>query len=168
MTSERSADLSAVNEYLHAHIPVTAHMQVEVVAREAHSIRLAAPLEPNLNHRETAFGGSIASLAIVSGWTLLHLLLRESGRRCRLVVFRSQTDFTAPIDDRFEAESRLREPDGWPRLLRALDRKGKGRARVTTTVSCGATVAATQEATYVAVLLDPSDSSPRNPDSSSR
>lgn len=145
-----TAELAKATEYLHSHIPMTAHMGVEVVAWDGETVRLSAPLAPNLNHRETAFGGSIAGLGIISGWTLLHLKLREAGYHRRLVVFRSQTEFTAPIEDTFEAVTRLADPGMWPKLIRGLDRKGIGRATVTTEIVCGTAVAATQEATYVA------------------
>ncbi|WP_436054037.1 YiiD C-terminal domain-containing protein [Phenylobacterium sp. LjRoot225] len=45
-------------------------MQVEVIAAKTDATILRAPLEPNINHRETAFGGSVSALAILSDASL--------------------------------------------------------------------------------------------------
>ena len=60
-----NADLEAIAHYLHQHIPLTGHMQVGVRAVDKTGIRLRAPLAPNINHRQTAFGGSVAGLKTI-------------------------------------------------------------------------------------------------------
>lgn len=58
-----------INTYLEEHIPITRHLGVRLVLRDASGLRLAMPLASNLNHRQSAFGGSIGSLGILAGWT---------------------------------------------------------------------------------------------------
>ena len=47
-----------LTEYLHSHIPLTRHLGVRVAGLDDASARLCAPLAANLNHRDTAFGGT--------------------------------------------------------------------------------------------------------------
>ena len=79
-----------LQNYLHAHIPLSKAMQVEAIFASAEAIVLGAPLEPNINHRETVFGGSASALAILSAWSLLHTRLQAEHvaciRSCDLVV----------------------------------------------------------------------------------
>ena len=51
---------AALESYLHEHIPITRAMQVRVVEIGPEHARLTAPLAPNINHRETVFGGGLS------------------------------------------------------------------------------------------------------------
>jgi thioesterase domain-containing protein len=59
-------DRIEVERYLHAHIPLSRAMAVEVQAATPVCVRLCAPLAPNINHRETVFGGSASAVAILA------------------------------------------------------------------------------------------------------
>lgn len=54
-------------EYLHANIPLVRCMQVRVEQWNADGLSLTAPLAPNLNHADSAFGGSLEALATLVG-----------------------------------------------------------------------------------------------------
>ncbi|MFB3040360.1 MAG: YiiD C-terminal domain-containing protein, partial [Candidatus Poribacteria bacterium] len=68
-------DLSALEEYLHEHIPLSKAIGVKVVEADSAGVTLSAPLAPNINHRETVFGGSASAVAILAAWTLLYVRL---------------------------------------------------------------------------------------------
>lgn len=61
--------------YLHAHIPLSGAMQVSVVQAALEGVVLSAPLAPNINHRDTVFGGSASAVASLAAWSLLHTRL---------------------------------------------------------------------------------------------
>ena len=66
----------------------TAHFAVQVTAFDDSSIRLRAPLAANINHRDTVFGGSLSSIGILAGWSIIHFTLtrseeRRGGKECR-------------------------------------------------------------------------------------
>jgi len=46
-----------LERYLHERIPLSLAMGVEVRAAGAAGVELHAPLEPNINHRDTVFDG---------------------------------------------------------------------------------------------------------------
>ena len=149
-----NADLEAIARYLHQHIPLTGHMQVGVRAVDKTGIRLRAPLAPNINHRQTAFGGSVAALATLSCWTLIHLYLDEQSFASSLVVRRSQMDYEAPIDGDFEAFCPQPATDIWANFTRSLNQKGKGRIELAADVLCREERSARFSGEFVALRQD--------------
>lgn len=140
-----------MEEYLREHIPLTAAIGVRVIEAGPDLVRLRAPLEPNLNHRSTAFGGSVAALAVLSGWTLVHLRLASQGLPARTVVQQSTVRYDAPIHDAFEVVCEAPAADAWARFTRALARRGKGRVWVQASVASEGRVAASFEGAYVSL-----------------
>lgn len=137
--------------YLHAHIPLTRAMQVSVLEVTPDHARLAAPLAPNINHRDTVFGGSAAALATLAAWTLLHSRLAAAGLPSRLVVQRNTMDFLAPIPGDFSATACLTDPTSWPRFEQMLRRKGRARITAAATLHCGNTEVGRFEGDFVAI-----------------
>jgi len=124
-------------------------MEARVVEATLEGVTITAPLEPNLNHRDTAFGGSVAALTILAGWALMHLLLLDAGIPAHTVIQTSEVRYLAPIEASFEARAHPPAPAAWQRFLRALRRRGRGRVRVEVAVRSGGPVVATLEGAYV-------------------
>ncbi len=122
--------------YLHGHIPLSAAMQVAVEAIDPDGVTLRAPLAPNINHRDTVFGGSASAVAILAAWSLLHTRLRAEGLAARLVIQSNTMDYLLPIPGEFAARSSLESPDAWPRFLRTYARMGRARLRVAAVLEC--------------------------------
>jgi thioesterase domain-containing protein len=119
-----------LERYLHEHIPLTRAMALSVVAITADAVILQAPLQPNINHRATVFGGSASALALLAGWALLHVRLRAEGVASRLVIQRNTMEFERPITGEFSAHSSLLQPERWCDFTRMLARKGRARMTV--------------------------------------
>ena len=117
-------------QYIHEHIPLSKAMGVSVVAVEDDAIILQAPLEPNLNHRQTVFGGSASALAILSSWALLHVRLQAAGIADRLVIQHNTMEYQHPILGQFTARSMLERPDAWRQFTVMLARRGRARITV--------------------------------------
>ena len=154
MTIDSARDLET---YLHAHIPLSAAMQVSVVSVSPEAVTLAAPLAPNINHRSTAFGGSVSTLAILSAWSLVNLRLTAEGLHCRLVIQSNRMDYDSPIDSDFTATATLADPAAWPQFTRMLQRKGRARVVAQSLVRCGDVVGGRFEGEFVAFLINESD-----------
>ena len=107
-----SAELEA---YLRIRIPLSGAMQVHVRSIDEDALRIAAPLAPNINHRETVFGGSAAAVAMIQRWEM---------------------EFLSPIESDFDAVSRVHDAADWPRFLDALRRKGRARVAVRVLLDC--------------------------------
>jgi thioesterase domain-containing protein len=78
--------LMAVEQYLHEHIPLSKAMAVSVLSIDENGVILSAPLLPNINHRSTAFGGSISAVTILSAWTFVHVRLQPLLIPCQIVI----------------------------------------------------------------------------------
>lgn len=150
---DRTADeaRAAVEAYLHEHIPISSAMGVAVVRAETDGVALEAPLEPNVNHRSTAFGGSCAAVAILAAWTLVHLRVRAAGFEGRVVIQRGATDYLLPIHGPFVATCTSPDASVWDRFHRALNRRGQARIELDAVVTSEGATVATFNGTYVAI-----------------
>lgn len=144
-----------LEHYLNAHIPLSKAMEVEVLQLGPDHVLLGAPLAPNINHRETVFGGSASAVAILAAWSLLHTRLLREGISTRLVIQRNQMDYDAAITGDFRAESALAQPEDWPLFLRMLRRKGKARIAVHSVLSCKGEVVGRLQGEFVALGAEP-------------
>ena len=144
-------DLAGVEAYLHEHIPITRSMGLKVMGYDGNTVRLWAPLEPNLNHRLTAFGGSVSALGILAGWTLLHLKLGQSGDPAQLVIQHSATDYTGPIDTDFTAVCVMPDTGDWKKFQQAFNRYGKGRIQLEALIEAQGRILARHMGSYVAI-----------------
>jgi thioesterase domain-containing protein len=127
-----------LERYLHAQMPLARAMGVRVVHADGDRVRLAAPLAPNLNHRQTFFGGSASALATLAAWTLAHQRLLESeGLDVHLVIQRSSMEYLEPAAAEVEAECVAPPAADWERLLRTVRRRGKGRIELAVELRVG-------------------------------
>jgi thioesterase domain-containing protein len=154
-----------LESYLHEQIPLSKAMAVRVASIETAAVVLQAPLGPNINHRETVFGGSASALAILAGWALLHVRLRAEGIAGRLVIQRNTMEYERPIMGVFIARSSLEQPDQWRQFTQMLARKGKARIIVQCVLEHAGQVVGRFRGQYVALAADQlprSDVPPRN------
>lgn len=141
----------ALSQYLAEHIPLSAAMEIRIDVASPARILLRAPLPPNSNHRGTAFGGSIVSLAILAGWSWLWVVLRERAVVPELVIAASEIEYLRPILGEFSAELRPPADEAFERFRRGLDDHGKGRIVLTVEVLGDGEVAARFTGRYVAL-----------------
>lgn len=140
-----------LEKYLHDHIPLSRAMEVGVVQSQPECVILSAPLSPNINHRDTVFGGSASAMAILAAWSLLHTRLASEGIASRLVIQRNNMSYERPIDGTFTAEATSPNADAWSRFLRTLKRRGKARIMVTSVLNFGGEIAGRLEGEFVAL-----------------
>jgi thioesterase domain-containing protein len=140
--------------YLHAHIPLSRAMQVRVVQAAPEAVVLSAPLAPNINHRDTVFGGSASAVAILAAWSLLHTRLSAEGLASRLVIQRNTMSYEQPIAGNFTATAAAPDAATWQQFLRMFRRKGKARITVVSVLHFVGEVAGRLEGEFVALGMD--------------
>lgn len=140
-----------LEKYLHDHIPLSRAMQVQVVNVSQSGVTLGAPLLPNINHRETVFGGSSSALTILAAWSLLYTRLKREGLTPRLVIRRNTMTYDAPISGSFEATAAAPDDAAWSRFLRILERKGRARIAVTSVLRSETGPAGRMDGEFVAI-----------------
>jgi thioesterase domain-containing protein len=125
-----------LERYLHQHIPVSHAMGITVVSASRAAVELRAALAPNVNHRSTAFGGSVAALAVLAGWSLLRIGLDGHSPIPRIVIQRSTMEYVAPVLADFNAVCRRPSDTVWQRFMSAYTRRGRGRLSLVVDVAC--------------------------------
>jgi thioesterase domain-containing protein len=144
---------AALEAYLHAQIPVSRAMSMRVTRADRTGVVLRAPLAPNINHRQTFFGGSAASLATLAAWALAHERIREeSGLDVHVVIQRSSMEYLEPAAAEVHAECVAPPDKHWDRLLRSVRRWGKGRIRLTVQLQAEGAIVGSFEGEFVALL----------------
>lgn len=140
-----------LQEYLHERIPISKAMGVEVLEATVDGVRLAAPLSPNINHRETVFGGSASAVAILSAWSLLYLRLKNEHMNSRIVIQRSTITYEQPITDTFTSSSVVCDPPDWLKFITTLKRRKRARVKIRSILECHERKVGEFEGEFVAI-----------------
>ena len=140
-----------LQNYLYNHIPITKAMGVEVRESGFNKVVLCAPLAPNINHRDTVFGGSAATLAILSAWALMHIRLANEAVPPRLVIQQNTMDYSKPITGDFFAVCDYADNSQWERFSGTLARRGRARITVPAVLQCLGEEVANFEGRFVAL-----------------
>jgi len=131
---EEILDEMAFQQLLYEQIPITEKMGFEVIEFKPSSVKIIAKLEPNLNHKCTAFGGSINSLMTMCGWAAVFVNIKEFDPNSHIVIQRSNIEYFSPIDMDFIAECKIEKQEVIEKLL--ITYKKFNRARIKLNVLC--------------------------------
>lgn len=157
-------EIAALEQYLHHQIPLSAAMNVTVSGTTPDSVILGAPLEPNINHKSTAFGGSLSTLGILAAWSLVHLRLLDEGEDCEVVIQSNQMEYHKPSNQMeyhkpvvgpFIARSALAVPTIWPTFVKTLRRRKLARIEVYSEIIFNEDIVGKLTGRFVAFLQKP-------------
>lgn len=138
-----------IEQYLYKHIPITKALGVKAISFSENEVKLKAPLFNNINHRSTAFGGSISSLLITTGWSYLRLLFDDHKTIPAIVISRSSTDYIKPISQDFVAELVIPEENEIEKFKEMYNRFGKSRITLKAQIKAGQQIQAAFEGDFV-------------------
>ena len=124
-TSRMSAELAETEAYLYEKIPVTRAMGARLTAYDGESLTLTAPLEVNHNHLGTAFGGSLAAIATLAGYSMLWLKLGD--RSSHIVIRSSSAEYLRPVRGEIRAVCAAPSAEAFAAFQQAFARAGKAR-----------------------------------------
>jgi thioesterase domain-containing protein len=110
-----------------AGMPPVAAMAIRTSGFDGETLRLSAPLSANLNDKDCAFGGSLASLMTLAGWGWLMLKTAQAGVAADVYVADSSIRYLAPLHADLHGSARLAEGEDWPATLRCLAERGRAR-----------------------------------------
>lgn len=138
-------------QFIRSTIPLSRAMDLRLQAYDGERITLSAPLSPNVNDKGCAFGGSLASLLTLAGWSLVELALRHRGEDCDVYVGESSVRYLEPVWGEIRAQAELSEDANWHTFFATLEARGKARIEVTCRVpGLAVKSAATLTARFVA------------------
>src|ERR1700734_3179543 len=81
------------------------HIGLVVESADDASVVLRAPLAPNANYKGTAFGGSLYSVAVLTGWAWVTRYLAARGLSADAVIQESNVRFLTPVHGELRASA---------------------------------------------------------------
>jgi thioesterase domain-containing protein len=153
--------------YLRTRIPLAKAMAVEVRAADASGVTLFAPLAPNINHRDTVFGGSASAVAILAAWSALHVRMHAASLEGRIVIRSNHMSYERPIMAGFTATAAPPELEAWQKFAATLARGRMARARLIATLDCEGARVGALDAEF-AVMPHTAPGTMRQPDAPAR
>jgi thioesterase domain-containing protein len=118
-----------IQEFLHTKIPLTRVMGVKAEEYDGERLVLSAPLEANVNHLGTAFGGSLNTMAVLSGYGLLWLELQDS--ECHIVIRESSISYEHPVRGDIRATCVRPPVEEFAKFKETFHERGKARIALT-------------------------------------
>jgi thioesterase domain-containing protein len=138
-----------IEELFYTEIPITRAMGVRVEDYDGRRLVLSAPLEANVNHLGTAFGGSLNALAVLSGYGLLWLELQDT--QSHLVIRDSSISYERPVTGELRAVCLRPHTDALDHFKRTFHQHGKARIRLSSTIEDKGVTAVRFDGTFVAL-----------------
>ncbi len=139
-----------LQQVFHSEIPITKEMGLHVRQLSSTEITVCAPLAPNTNHKSTAFGGSLYSVVVLTGWGLLYALLSQEKQEAHIVIFESNIYFHLPVKEDFCAICRIPETVALEKFLRQFRKKGRAKIKLLVQIITEDGIAVSFHGTYVA------------------
>jgi thioesterase domain-containing protein len=128
------------------------HIGIVVESADDDAVVLSAPLAPNANYKGTAFGGSLYSVAVLTGWAWVTRYLAARGLAADAVIQESSVRFLAPVLGDLRARTTAPSEAQIEKFRKMLQRAGRGRIRLRVEINYGDTVAALFEGVFAAAI----------------
>jgi len=129
-------DLRALGATLATEIPISSAIGLTVVDFDRDVLTLAAPLAPNMNHKDTAFAGSLNALCTVVGWGTVFLMLERQGLAGNVVIRRGSIRYLRPVhDERIVCRGRPVDAEAEQFFFELLGSKGQSKIDVETEIA---------------------------------
>jgi thioesterase domain-containing protein len=128
------------------------HIGIVVESADDAAVVLRAPLAPNANYKGTAFGGSLYSLAVLTGWAWVTRYLAARGLSADAVIQESSTRYLVPVEGELRACAAAPSDAQIDRFRKMLQRAGRGRILVRVDIYYDQTLATRFEGVYAAAM----------------
>lgn len=121
-----------LQDVLYTEIPLTRAIGIQVIDSTNDSLTLKAPLTNNINHKCTAFGGSLYSVSVLTGWGLLYTILKQHNLSGHIVIQESNTRFLKPVVEDIYSHCSIDNRQDIDKFIWMYKRKGIARIQLTT------------------------------------
>lgn len=144
--------MAALETFMLKSIPLAQAMRLTIHAWHDNHVELRAPLEPNINDKGCAFGGSLSSLMTLAPWALLELSLRDAGLEADVFVANAEIRYLSPIFDNLHVFAQPADSANLNAFLDVLQKRGRARISMVSRVDTEGSPACIQNARFVAKL----------------
>jgi thioesterase domain-containing protein len=141
-----------LQERIDREIMLARPMGVIVESANDLSLVLRAPLAPNANHKGTAFGGSLYSLAVLTGWAWLTRFLATRRLDAEAVIQESSMRFLKPVHGEMRACLEIPAAADIDKFQKMLVRADRGRIRLQVKMHEGSALATIFDGLFAAAM----------------
>jgi len=106
------------------------HIDITVERADDLGLELSAPLEPNANFKGTAFGGSLFSVAVLTGWAWVTRYLDVRRIAADAVIQESTIRYLVPVHGVIRASLAIPALLDVEKFQKMMQRSGRGRIRL--------------------------------------
>jgi thioesterase domain-containing protein len=138
------------------------HIGIVVERADDAEVVLRAPLAPNANYKGTAFGGSLYSVAVLTGWAWVTRYLAARGLAADAVIQESSMHFLTPVQGELRANVAAPSDAQIAKFRKMLQRAGRGRIRLRVEITYNQTLATLFEGVFAAVVRLQEETWPEN------
>lgn len=118
-------DTQAFQAFLYDHIPAVKYMQLAVQQCTPALLSATAPIAPNINDKNTVFGGSSAALMTICGWSLIKMHLEKHGTHNDVVVHQADSKWIKAQDDDMIIKASVKPDVDWQQLATQIKSKNR-------------------------------------------
>jgi thioesterase domain-containing protein len=113
-----------LKSFLYREIPLSEFMKIEIPEASEEKVKITAPLDLSRNHLDTAFGGSIGAILILSCYAWLFHHLKNLGFNCHVLIKEGNTDYIHPVKEDLQAICLPPTKEEYEKFLISFERKG--------------------------------------------
>lgn len=125
-------------------------MGLKITAIKETEAQVFVPLDPNINHVGTAFGGSIYSASALACYALFQAIAQKAGDLSdEIVIQEGQIKYLSPILGDFQISATPDDPQAIDQFIQTLHRHGKARLNLTAQTWFGGKICAQFSGIYV-------------------
>jgi len=139
-----------LQERITSEFALARHIGIVVEVAEDSGVVLCAPLAPNANYKGTAFGGSLFSVAVLTGWAWVTRYLAATGVAADAVIQESTVRYLVPVQGMLRASLVAPSAPQIEKFRKMLQRAGRGRIRLKVSIHHGETLATEFEGVFAA------------------
>lgn len=124
-----------LTEFMAQHLPIAADLGLQLDSYENRKLVLSAPLQPNINDKATAFGGSIYCVSVMSCWGMVYLKAIEHGiAKPNVVVSHGEIDYYRPVGGDIVATCLLDNKNQFDSFFESYQESGKAKIALCSTI----------------------------------
>lgn len=120
-------DAQQLETLVHQEIPITKALDIHIAELSQQSIRVTAPFETNKNLHNTAFAGSIYTVATIAGWSLVSSIAANHQLQGSVVLAKAEIQYKKPINGELIAECILDDQQLLDNFVASFKRKKRAR-----------------------------------------
>lgn len=112
---------------VHQEIPITKALDIRIEALTDTAIRVVAPFKVNRNLHNTAFAGSIYTVATIAGWSLVNSVALTHGLEGSVVLAKAEIKYKKPINGDIVARCAIDNEETIKTFISSFQRKKRAR-----------------------------------------